>query len=271
MLVADLIRDQAPTSIGTDASVAMALRLMRERAIRHLPVVAPRDRVVGIVSERDILRQQVALGSATANDRNIGEAMVPSPIVVRQDEEAEEARRILVQSGVGCLPVVNAHRQLVGVLTRGDLLRAELPRSDRASVPPDTARMVMRRAPLTAAADDLLLDAVARMDDRGIRHLPVVDGDGRVIGMLSDRDVRLAVGNARWGTPSALASTGLRSLRVSAVMTRDPFVLREDAPFLQLVSVFTDERVGAVPVIGADDRLIGIISYVDVLRNAGAL
>jgi CBS-domain-containing membrane protein len=169
------------------------------------------------------------------------------------------------------LPVVDAHRQLVGILTRGDLLRAELPKSDVAPVPPDTARMVMRRAPLTASAGDLLLDAVARMDDRGIRHLPVVDGDRHVIGMLSDRDVRLAVGNARWGLPSAVPSTGLRSLRVSDVMTRQPFVLREEAPFLQLVSVFTDERVGAVPVVDADDRLIGIVSYVDILRNAGVL
>jgi CBS domain-containing protein len=131
--------------------------------------------------------------------------------------------------------------------------------------------MIMRRAPLTASASDLLLDAVARMDDRGIRHLPVVDGDHRVVGMLSDRDVRLAVGNARWGSPSTVASMGLGAVRVSAVMSRDPFVVREDAPFLQLVSVFTDERVGAVPVVDDADRLTGIVSYVDVLRNAGAL
>jgi CBS-domain-containing membrane protein len=271
MLVADLIRDQEPTSIGSDDSVATALRLMRERALRHLPVVAPHSGVVGILSERDILRQQVALGATAANGRRASEAMVPSPIVLRDDEDALEARRILVQSGVGCLPVVDAHRQLVGILTRGDLLRAELPKSDVAPVPPDTARMVMRRAPLTASASDLLLDAVARMDDRGIRHLPVVDGDRHVIGMLSDRDVRLAVGNARWGLPSAVPSTGLRSLRVSDVMSRQPFVLREEARFLQLVSVFTDERVGAVPVVDADDRLIGIVSYVDILRNAGVL
>jgi CBS-domain-containing membrane protein len=89
--------------------------------------------------------------------------------------------------------------------------------------------------------------------------------------MLSDRDVRLAVGNAHWGLPSAVPPTGLRSLRVSDVMSRQPFVLREEAPFLQLVSVFTDERVGAVPVVDADDRLIGIVSYVDILRNAGVL
>jgi CBS-domain-containing membrane protein len=271
MLVADLIRDQAPTSIGTGESVAMALRLMRERAIRHLPVVATGKRVVGLLSERDVLRQQVALGSTAANARTVREAMVPSPIVVRDDEDAEEARRVLVESGVGCLPVVDAHRQLIGVVTRTDLLRAELPRSEVSTIPPDTARMIMRRAPLTASASDMLLDAVARMDDRGIRHLPVVDGDHRVVGMLSDRDVRLAVGNARWGLPSAVPSTGLGALRVSDIMSREPFVLREDAPFLQVVSVFTDERVGAVPVVDADERLIGIVSYVDVLRNAGAL
>ncbi len=271
MLVADLIRGREPISIGTEDLVAAGVRLMRERVIRHLPVVAPRGRVVGILSERDLLRQQVALGASVVNARPAREAMIPSPIVVRDDAAALEARRILVQSSVGCLPVVDAHRQLVGILTRGDLLRAELPEGDRATVPPDTARMVMWPSPLTASSGDLFLDAVARMDDRGVRHLAVVDGDRHVLGMLSDRDVRLAVGNARWAAPSAAPPRGLQSLRVSDVMTRDPFVLREDAPFLQLVSVFTDERIGAVPVVDANDRLVGIVSYVDVLRNAGVL
>src|SRR4029079_5427490 len=62
--------------------------------------------------------------------------------------------------------------------------------------PQDTARMLMTRAPTTAAADDNLLDAAARMAERNVRHLPIVDGDRHVVGILSDRDVRTWVGDS---------------------------------------------------------------------------
>ena len=54
-------------------------------------------------------------------------------------------------------------------------------------------------------------------------------------------------------------------------MTREVFVVNQDAPFDEVVRVFTDQRVGAVPVVDDTERLVGIISYVDVFRNAGAL
>ena len=138
--------------------------------------------------------------------------------------------------------------------------------------PEDTARMLMTRAPLTAVADDSLIDAAARMAARGIRHLPVVDGDHRVVGMLSDRDVRTQVGESTLHTLDLTnAGTRIDLLRVGDVMTRDAFVLRHDAPFSEVARVFTEQRVGAVPVVDDQDHLIGIISYVDVFKNAGAL
>jgi predicted transcriptional regulator len=63
----------------------------------------------------------------------------------------------------------------------------------------------------------------------------------------------------------------LRSLRVTDAMTRDAFVVNHNAPFDDLVRVFMDQRVGAVPVVDDGERLVGIISYVDVFKNAGAL
>ena len=129
----------------------------------------------------------------------------------------------------------------------------------------------MTHAPVTAAADDNLLDAIARMEDRNVRHLPVVDGERHVVGMLSDRDVRTVVGDAAWPLRPDDARVRIHSLRVGDAMTRDAFVVGQDAPFAEVAKVFTDQRVGAVPVVDEADRLVGIISYVDVFRNAGAL
>ena len=129
----------------------------------------------------------------------------------------------------------------------------------------------MTREPATVASDDTLLDAAARMADRNVRHLPVVDGDRHVVGILSDRDVRTVVGD--WLRPfrPSDAVVRARTYRVGDAMTREVFVVNQDAPFDEVVRVFTDQRVGAVPVVDDTDRLVGIISYVDVFRNAGAL
>jgi len=129
----------------------------------------------------------------------------------------------------------------------------------------------MTREPVTAASDDTLLDAAARMADRNVRHLPVVDGERHVVGILSDRDVRTVVGD--WLRPfrPSDAVVRARTYRVGDAMTRDVLVVNQDAPFDEVVRVFTDQRVGAVPVVDNTDRLVGIISYVDVFRNAGAL
>ena len=137
--------------------------------------------------------------------------------------------------------------------------------------PKDLARMLMTHVPATAAADDNLFDAAARMADRNVRHLPVIDGERHVVGMLSDRDVRTLVGDASRPLRPDDAKVRLRSLRVGDAMTRHAFVVRQDAPFAEVAKVFTDQKVGAVPVVDEADRLVGIISYVDVFKNAGAL
>ena len=131
--------------------------------------------------------------------------------------------------------------------------------------------MLMTRAPATAAVDDSLIDAAARMADRNVRHLPVVDGDHHVVGMLSDRDVRTALGDSSRTLRPSDGLVRLQSLHVADAMTRNAFVVRQDAPFAEVTRVFTEQRVGAVPVVDEGDRLIGIISYVDVFKNAGAL
>jgi CBS domain-containing protein len=137
--------------------------------------------------------------------------------------------------------------------------------------PEDLARMLMTRAPATAAADDHLIDAAARMLDRNVRHLPVIDGDHHVVGMLSDRDVRTAFGDSSRSLRPRDALVRLQAMHVADAMTRDAFVVRQDAPFTDVVRVFTEQRVGAVPVVDETERLVGIISYVDVFKNAGAL
>ncbi len=118
-------------------------------------------------------------------------------------------------------------------------------------------------------ADDHLTDAVVRMAQMRVRHLPVLDGDRRVIGMLSDRDIRTVIGAP---TAMPLDDTGLsvrlRSMKVADVMTRSPIVVRRNTSLNEVARHFIQDRIGAVPVVDDDGRLIGIVSYVDLLQAA---
>jgi len=105
------------------------------------------------------------------------------------------------------------------------------------------------------------------MLSQGIRHLPVVDDSGRCMGVLSDRDVRSFVGDPRQAVRQGTSRHELRKLSVSGAMTLDPLVVREDVPLSEVVHRFLDARVGAIPVIDRDDRVVGVISYLDLLRT----
>jgi CBS domain-containing protein len=98
---------------------------------------------------------------------------------------AEEAVAVMRAQHVGCLLVTDSGKT-VGIFTERDLLRRVLARS----LPLDTPMGVCMTAnPVTVSPKDPVRTAIHRMEDGGYRHLPVVDEDGRPVGILSARRV----------------------------------------------------------------------------------
>lgn len=123
---------------------------------------------------------------------------------------------------------------------------------------------VMTRDPLTCHPDDHVLDAAARMQQYKVRHLPVVDGDHRLIGMLADRDIRTAVGDPdRWMDD---VTPGLEDLQVAGAMSAPAVAIPDHTPLVDVARRLVQLEVGALPVTGNAGRLVGIVSYIDVLR-----
>jgi CBS domain-containing protein len=128
---------------------------------------------------------------------------------------------------------------------------------------------VMTRGPATVDEAAPLADAASEMAAGGFRHVPVVAGDGRLVGMISEGDLR-----ARLGTDARdFAGARVDSLAepIAEAMTPDPVALPPTATLAQALAIFTDERVGAIPVVDEGDRVIGIVSYVDLLGTIRAL
>ncbi len=100
-------------------SVTEADLEMRMAHIRHLPVVDERNHVVGILSDRDLLR---VLGQGGRKAVPVFEIMTRSVRTVRPDTPAREAARLMLQHKIGALPVVGDDARIVGMITETDFL-----------------------------------------------------------------------------------------------------------------------------------------------------
>lgn len=107
---------------GQTASDALAL--MRDENVRHAVVVLG-SKIVGVVSDRDLGGPN---GALTRLHHLVGDLMHRDPIVAPPDMRVEQAVHLVRERHIGCLPIVE-NRQLVGIVTRSDLLRLSDPRS----------------------------------------------------------------------------------------------------------------------------------------------
>jgi CBS domain-containing protein len=121
---------RSPRTIRWDFTVGAAWKLMRDRKIRHLPVLDDTGRLVGIVTDRD-LRQvifdpsiQEQLGSLprALNVLTVREVMTWGVVTVQPETEVRQAARIMHEQKIGALPVVGGGR-VVGMLTETDVLK----------------------------------------------------------------------------------------------------------------------------------------------------
>ena len=134
---------------------------------------------------------------------------------------------------------------------------------------PLTARQLMTPDPVTVTPETHLMTAASKMSELGLRHLPVVDAAGKLVGMISDRDLRVALGNPG----EALRTSRLdevEELTVESMMAGDPISIELDTPVKTIAEILAVEHIGAVPVIDEGDHVTGIVSYVDVLAYYAA-
>ena len=130
MLVKDRMT-RNPVTITPDTSFPQALRIIHESRFRHLPVVDREGKVLGIVTETDLLRASPSSASSLSiyemnyllANLQIREVMSSPPITVPEDSPLEEAARTMVENRIGCLLVMRDD-DLVGVITETDIFKA---------------------------------------------------------------------------------------------------------------------------------------------------
>jgi CBS domain-containing protein len=119
---------------------------------------------------------------------------------------------------------------------------------------------VMTRNVKFVGANATLTDAARVMAENNVGAVPVVDGEKRVLGIITDRDICLAVANAA-RLPSQVS--------VEKVMSRRVFSCRGDDDIEDALETMQSRKVRRLPVIGEDGKLEGILSLDDVVVSAG--
>lgn len=125
-------------------------------------------------------------------------------------------------------------------------------------------RDCMTRHPAVVHADALVRGAVEMMRSRKIRHLPVVDRGGRLVGIVTDRDLRQVVFRPSIQEWLGSSADRLGALTVADVMTRGVITVRPGAEIREAARLMHEQKVGALPVVD-DDKVVGILTEHDVL------
>ncbi|GIK56312.1 MAG: CBS domain-containing protein [Chloroflexi bacterium] len=124
----------------------------------------------------------------------------------------------------------------------------------------------MTREVITAVPHMGVLDAGNLMRDKSIRRLPVVDADGRLLGILTHGDVR----EAKPSTTSSLSAWELNyllaRLTVADIMTRPVLTTTPETTIGEAAQIMYQHKISGLPVLDNNDKLVGILTESDIFR-----
>jgi predicted transcriptional regulator len=122
-------------------------------------------------------------------------------------------------------------------------------------------RTIMKESPATCSPDDTLRRAAEILWNTDCGMVPVVEGDGRLVGVVTDRDICMA---------SFFRDQPIAALDVGSTMSRDLHTARPDDSIETIVHLMADKQTRRVPLV-EDGRLVGIVALADVARHVKTL
>jgi acetoin utilization protein AcuB len=223
----EAFRTRSPVTIQSDVLVKGAARVMQSRKLRHLPVTNRGGRLVGIVTDRDLrhlifdpaFRARHGRAADALNSLAVREIMTYGVVTVRTETAIRDTARLMREQRIGAVPVVRSGR-LVGILTERDDARLRSAEHRRADTALSLgARVSVRHAGLDGEGRDeggsamrvgdvmtrdvemvdvstSCHEAATRTLRAKVRHLPVVEANGMLAGIVTDRDLRHGLGTS---------------------------------------------------------------------------
>jgi CBS-domain-containing membrane protein len=298
------VRDVMGRGVSTvteDAPLAAVVDLLLRRNVKAVPVVDARRRVIGIITGGDLLsradldlrlsiKQELdaealrdRLRALAAGRRSARDVMSRHVRTVQAEADLATTTRLMASRRVKRLPVVNESGELIGIVSRADVLRAiaalpaetgqaerELPATGRT-----VADAVTAEVPVVgpeAVADEVL----KKLIESPLRRVVVVGADSTVRGLISDRDVlarsnpdarpfilRLLTGRDEPRRPPLHQG---RPPTAADLMAPSLLTVRPEDSLAHAIRLMMQHKVKRLVVVGDDGRLRGVVDRREILR-----
>ena len=282
--------------VSPETPLPTVVELLLARNLKAVPVIDAKRKVLGIVTGGDLLahgalaarlslqgvmpqealdEERTRLAGLTARD-----VMTAPARTVAQRASLREAAEIMTKKGLKRLPVVDADGELIGIVSRVDILRAasDLPPAAAEALPRfsaglfQQARDVMIPDVPTVGPDTPLPEVVAKIVESPLRRAVVVDAAGKVRGIVLDGDLLSRCGPARktslfralFGSTSDNAACPAGTAR--EVMQPDVFAVTEDATLMDVLRTMLAHQVKRLVVLDDEGRLRGMVDRTALLR-----
>ena len=271
--VADVMTNM-PIVVQVPGNRNDAINIMVRNKLTGLPVVRSSDgQLMGIISRRDVFKNM--------KETQLSILMKKNPLVIGPDASISDAAKIFFEKRIHRLPVVE-NKKLIGIITPTDLIR-EIKKMKNISL---TAEDAIRVKCATCYKEDPLSYVVKSMRISDVSAMPVLDENGKMVGILTDRDLFVdqtkdvnamkemglddtCISLAGYRNVLPLFhlenNTDASTRSVSEFMVRDPTKVFKKTKLSDVARVMYENDFGQIPVHGDNEELIGMIYDVDVL------
>jgi len=268
-----LVASSPVVTIGSDAPIVDAIRIMCGEGFRRLPVTDPENgRLVGLVVASDIVeylvggrRFQGFRGEAAKDlkgmlENNVGKIMVERVFSIGVTSTITEAINLMREKGIGCLPVTDEEGRVWAILTERDIM-AILSRKMRGV----KVSEAMTRNLVTIHPKATIMDAMEVMVNKGFRRLPLEDR-GMVEGIVTVMDIIRYIGcEENLGRIMEGRDGKIFLENVEGIAVRDLVTIEASADISEAAYLMTEHDIGSLLVV-EDNRLLGLVTERDLFK-----
>ena len=236
-----------PRTLTADAPAAEAMRILCSADYHGIPIVDGRMHPVGMLTHGDLIRhpelpikvgllrqfapEQICAVTAALGGMRVADLMSRPPVVIQDSERVSRAVDVMLRNELKRLPAVAEDGHLTGILSRLDVFRTimdkapDWDRFDQFGIQLEgvtLAKDAMRTDTPTLPPSAPVWDAVKLIDTTSIRRVAIVDPEGRLLGLLSDRILLAAFSAHRGGLLDVL----MNKLSLSALARKQAGLLK---------------------------------------------
>ena len=261
-------------SIPPTKTIKEAAEMMIEHGFRRLPVTHPgSNKLLGIVtamdildflgggSKFDIIEKKHNDNFLSAINDSVKEIMTREAVSITPKYSIRESVDLMLEKGIGSLPIVDKEDKLVGIVTERDFALALA-----GSLTTETVGDIMIKDVITTTPGTPIESCSKIMVRNNLRRIPVVE-EGKLIGIVTSTDILRFFGDKEMFA-SMTSNSGLDVLKrkISEIIKPNILVTESNVRLGDLCGLLAEKNIGGVPVVD-DDELVGIVTERDILNT----